>query len=221
MARDEVRRRILLTAGEIFAARGYQGATVRDICHQADVNVAAVNYYFGDKERLYIDAVKHARALIEERWPLPEWSDATLPEEKLEAFVGTFVHRLISRETAEWQMRLILREVMEPTRACEEMVQESFRPFFGVLLQILSELLPETTAPHQLHQMGLSVISQCVFYLAHRRIVRLIIDEDELEQHFDVETLAKHIASFSLAALRQFANGADRKISSSKSWSNG
>ena len=215
MPKDDVRRRILLNAGEIFASRGYQGATIRDICQQADVNVAAVNYYFGDKERLYIDAVKHARALIEERWPLPEWSETTLPEEKLVAFVRTFVHRLISRETAEWQMRLVLREVLEPTRACEEMVQESFRPFFGVLLQILSEILPEGTEPHRLHQMGLSVISQCVFYLAHQRIVPLIIDVDELEQHFDEESLAEHIASFSLSALRQLASEAGKKISTS------
>jgi AcrR family transcriptional regulator len=214
MTKDEIRRRILLKAGEIFASRGYLGATVRDICQQADVNVAAVNYYFGDKERLYIDAVKHARALIEERWPLPEWSDATPPEEKLTMFVRTFVHRLISRETAEWQMRLILREIMEPTRACEEMVQESFRPFFGVLLQILGELLPHDIPPYRLHQIGLSVMSQCVFYLAHQRVVRLIIDEDELEQHFDVETLGDHIAAFSLSALRQLAKQKDAKISS-------
>lgn len=215
MAKDEVRRRILLTAGEIFANRGYQGATVRDICQQADVNVAAVNYYFGDKERLYIDAVKHARALIEARWPLPEWSKTTLPEQKLKTFVRTFVHRLISRETAEWQMRLILREVMQPTRACEEMVQESFRPFFDVLLQIVSEVLPNEIAPHRLHQIGLSVISQCVFYLSHQRVVRMMIDGDELEQHFDEESLAEHIASFSLAALGQIARDAEKKISSS------
>jgi AcrR family transcriptional regulator len=214
MGKVDIRRRILLKAGEMFASRGYQGATVRDICQQADVNVAAVNYYFGDKERLYIDAVKHARALIEERWPLPEWTETTSPRDKLRMFVRTFVHRLISRETAEWQMRLILREVLEPSRACEEMIQESFRPFFGVLLDILSDLLPDDIAPHRLHQIGLSVISQCVFYLAHQRVVRLIIDADELEQHFDENSLAEHIATFSLSAVGQFVNEADTKISS-------
>ena len=46
------RLRILAAAGNEFAAGGYESATVRDICAAAAVNVAAVNYYFGDKRRL-------------------------------------------------------------------------------------------------------------------------------------------------------------------------
>ena len=46
---DAVRERILEAAGSVFAERGFEHATVRDICHQAGANGAAVNYYFGDK----------------------------------------------------------------------------------------------------------------------------------------------------------------------------
>jgi AcrR family transcriptional regulator len=206
LRRDQVRRQILEAAGEVFAERGYQDATVREICHRAAVNVAAVNYYFGEKQRLYIEAVKHARALIEQRMPLPQWTADTAPEEKLEQFIATFLGRLLSPETAAWQTRLLTREIIEPTQACVEMAQESFRPFFGVLVQILRELLPPATPDHRLHQTGLSIVAQCVFYRAHGSIVEIMIDEEERRQFYDLPSLVAHITRFSLDATRSAAS---------------
>ena len=47
----DTERRVLEAAGEVFAALGYRAATVRQICEKAGANIAAVNYYYGDKER--------------------------------------------------------------------------------------------------------------------------------------------------------------------------
>ena len=60
MTTDDARTRMLNAAGPIFADKGFAAATVREICQQAEVNLAGVNYYFGDKERLYIETVKSA-----------------------------------------------------------------------------------------------------------------------------------------------------------------
>ena len=62
-------------AGEIFAERGFDGTTVRDICQRAGANIAAVNYYFGDKQRLYVEAVVQAHRWRMEQAPLPDWAD--------------------------------------------------------------------------------------------------------------------------------------------------
>ena len=74
---DTTRERIAIAAGEIFAERGFDGTTVRDICQRAGANVAAVNYYFGDKQRLYVEAVVQAHRWRMEQLPLPEWDDST------------------------------------------------------------------------------------------------------------------------------------------------
>ena len=56
----ETRRRVLDAAGRVFAARGFRDATVADICRSAGANVAAVNYHFGSKRKLYVEAWRHA-----------------------------------------------------------------------------------------------------------------------------------------------------------------
>jgi len=47
------RERLMEAAMVEFAQRGYAGATVADICARAEANVAAVNYHYGSKEKLY------------------------------------------------------------------------------------------------------------------------------------------------------------------------
>src|SRR5215467_2854822 len=120
---DTTRERIAEAAGEIFAERGFDSTTVRDICQRAEANVAAVNYYFGDKQRLYVEAVMRAHQWRMERARLPEWSADTSPREKLTDFVLTFVRRIRTGPENTWHTRLIMREMMNPHEACAELVQ--------------------------------------------------------------------------------------------------
>src|SRR5438445_461215 len=55
---DPTRQRLLDAAGPIFAEKGCQTASVRDITDRAGVNVSAVNYYFRSKEQLYLETVR-------------------------------------------------------------------------------------------------------------------------------------------------------------------
>ena len=201
MSTDTTRERILQAAGEQFASQGFAQATIRGICQQAGVNLAAVNYYFGDKERLYIEAVKHARRLREKQAPLPEWTASTPPQEKLGQFVLTLLQRMLCEPGDPWQTRLIMREIMEPTKACEEMVQEAFQPFFQILIDILSDMMPAETPKHSVHQWALSVIGQCFYYRANAKILTMLIDEEELRSEFSVEKLSTHITDVILRGL--------------------
>ena len=49
---QKTREIIMETAGRIFAEEGYSKATVRNICRNAGVNIAAVNYHFRNKKGL-------------------------------------------------------------------------------------------------------------------------------------------------------------------------
>ena len=55
--KPEARERLLKAGLKFFASKGFDGATVREICDEANSNIAAINYYFGDKKGFY-SAVK-------------------------------------------------------------------------------------------------------------------------------------------------------------------
>lgn len=201
MSSEETSQRILAAAGPVFAERGFQAATVREICDAAGVNLAAVNYYFGDKERLYLEAVKLARQTRAEQTPLPQWSPDTPTETKLRDFIRTILSRMLGVQEAPWEVRLMLREILQPTSACEKLVEQYFRPHFEVLLNILHEALPDDTPQHKRQQIGFSIIGQCFYYRVTGQVVAMIVAPEDLERHYTVEHLADHIADMSLAAL--------------------
>ena len=64
------REKIIKAASRAFALSGYEGASVRTIVAEAEVNQAAINYHFGSKEGLYRAVLETAlRALMSEDAP--------------------------------------------------------------------------------------------------------------------------------------------------------
>ena len=200
-AGNEPRERILSAAGREFAERGYEAATVRDICLAAGVNLAAVNYYFGDKQRLYIESVKHAHEQRAGQVPLPEWTAGTPPQQKLRDFVGNLLERMLGFGQPPWQVRLMMREVLHPTDACRELVEDYVRPRFTLLVSILDELVDDRLSQTELRRVALSIIGQCFLYRAAGDVVGMLVPREELESHHSLAPLADHVTSYALAAL--------------------
>ena len=202
---DDPRVRILSAAGQEFAEKGYEAATVRDICTAAGVNGAAVNYYFGDKQRLYIESVKHAHRERVRQVPPPDWLPGTPPETKLRDFVGNMIERMLGFDQPPWQVRLMLREILHPTDACRELVEDYIRPHFTMLVDILDELAAGSLSAAELRRVGLSVVGQCFLYRAAGDVVGMLIPAAEIDRLHTPEQLADHVTAFSLAALGRAA----------------
>ncbi len=201
MSSDAIRNQILAAAGPVFAERGFRGATVRDICAAAGVNLAAVNYYFGDKKQLYIETVRHAHQLRSEQVPMPQWSADAAPREKLHGFVVTLLRRMLGEKKTPWASRIMLREIQQPTAACRTLVEDYFRPQFDLLLSILAEIVPSELDLPRRHQLAFSIIGQCFFYRAASEVVPMLISKKEIKAHFSVDQLAEHICQLTYAGL--------------------
>lgn len=204
---QDARERVLQTAGPIFAEKGFRDTTVREICDRAQVNLASVNYYFRDKEGLYLEVVRRAHQGLLEQVPTPLWAPETPAEQKLTDFIRALLTRMLGDAGAPWQHSLMLRELLYPTHACRALVEDYIRPQFEVLQAILSELLPESTATAVRQQIVFSIVGQCLYYRVAPHVVRMLVGDADLANHFGVEPLVHHISQFTLAALGASGQG--------------
>jgi AcrR family transcriptional regulator len=100
---------IINKAIELFAIKGFEGTSIRDIAAAADVNLAMINYYFGTKEKLFEALVERKAAST--RGFLDEISkDKTLSSfEKIDRIIENYVERLFSNRQFH---RIIHQEIM-------------------------------------------------------------------------------------------------------------
>lgn len=201
--------RIIEAAGYEFADKGFDQATVRDICQRAGANLAAVNYHFGDKHKLYVAAVTTAHRWILSQTPLPNRPEGTPAQELLGDFIRAFMRRIRTAAKDSWQARLMMREMTTQHSACAELVQDSIRPEFERLLGILQQLLPDSMSLKEQHLFAFSTVGQCLMYHFADPVVRCLIDEAEYEE-LTADRLADHITRFSLAAIERL-HGTSRR----------
>ena len=197
---EDPRRRLLEAAGPIFAEKGLKGATVRRICERAGVNIAAVNYYFRDKERLYIETVKEAACAGKFHAQPPSWPADAPSAERLRAFIREFVLGMLSAERPAWHSALMMREMAQPTAACVELVRDYIRPTATTLMEILTPLLPPDTSRQKHWLTGFSVVGQCLHYVQCKAVIQRLMGEEEYAK-LTADMIADHIVAFSLSAL--------------------
>jgi AcrR family transcriptional regulator len=65
---DEVRARMLTAAREVFADRGYAGATTKQITERAEVGEVLLFRHFGSKARLFEEAVLDPFSMFVDEW---------------------------------------------------------------------------------------------------------------------------------------------------------
>ena len=194
-------KRLLEAAGEIFAEHGYRAATVRQICEKARANIAAVNYYFGDKEGLYMAALRSVHRASVEKYPSNlDVSPATTPEHKLRVYVQSLLLRIFDEGRPGWHTKIMMREMLEPTRALDMLVEEDARPLHQELSAIVRELLGSAADDEVVRLSALSVVSQCVYYRRARPVITRLYPQQRYDSK-EVERLTEHITQFSLLAL--------------------
>ena len=203
-----VRDRLLDVGEELFAEHGFDGTSVRHLAAAADCNIAAVNYYFGGKEKLYEEVFR--RHLTEMRDIRVSSIDRVMREsdgrpeleDMLRAFAEAFIEPLADRAKASRFMELMGREMVERCLPRDVFAKEMILPTLSLLRGALLKACPgldESRVPFVVY----SIVGQ----LLHAVHAKPIIDDqqDAGVSEYDLDKFIEHVVQFSAAGIRDAA----------------
>ena len=94
----EKQLQILEIAETLFAAKGFEGTSVRDIAEKAGINVAMISYYFGSKEKL-LEALFNSRiGNVQVRMENLIKDQSLSPLQKINLLIDEYVERVLQHE---------------------------------------------------------------------------------------------------------------------------
>jgi TetR/AcrR family transcriptional regulator, regulator of cefoperazone and chloramphenicol sensitivity len=204
---EETAKRLLMAAAKVFADKGYHTASILEICQLAGASSAAVNYHFGDKETLYVEAWRYAFSeSIKARPPDGGVSHRAPAEERLRAYIVAFVERIGDQNDKAFL--IVQRELISPTGLLQEVMDAEIAPFHKRMEDVVRELLGPGASAAQVQLSVMSVVSQCTGPATAMRCHMSRNKEGHCPLHIeDIGAYADHVVTFSLAALRSIRQG--------------
>ena len=200
-----VQDRLLGAAEQLFAEKGYEGTSVRDITATAGCNVAAVNYHFGGKENLYTEvfrrrlrSLRDIRLAAIDKVMSEDNVKATL-EDLLRAFAVAFLEPVAGQDQGRQIIKLMTREMLDQHLPKGMFSDEVIIPTTTTLGQAMAKLCPDLEKSKT--QLCIhSVIAQLIHVI---RVKEMFAQGDNPNiPTFDLARLIDHIVDFSVAGIR-------------------
>jgi AcrR family transcriptional regulator len=201
---NNVEVRLLDTAEQLFAQKGFDATSIRDITNHAECNVAAVNYHFHSKQNLYTEVFRRRMTAMRDvrLAAIESVMSQTPPEptltELIRAFATAFLEPLLDKTTGQTFLKLIVREMNDPRLPKDMFVKEIVTPTLTSLGQALTKLCPHLDQK-QITLSTFSIVGQLIHVIRIR-------ETSEMGDFAGLNTpglseLIDHIVEFSTTAI--------------------
>jgi AcrR family transcriptional regulator len=165
---DQTRDRLLDAAERLFAQKGYNAVSVREITKAAGTSLAAVNYHFRSKKELYMEVFRQRWQKQSERLRAPmlelKGRDDLTPELVVRTIIKMFLETPVSDEERHRHGQLIMREMVSPTEVFEIMIEKQMRPFVEDVSQLLARAIGLDAVTDRLRLCAISLMAQGVYF---------------------------------------------------------
>lgn len=196
---EATRTRILEAAGELFATTGYAETSNKAIAAQAQVDLASINYHFGNRSGLYQAVLAESHGRLLDMAALRQLVGSELsPASKLRVLIEQLVERA-TQEPQAWQLRVLAREVLAPSSHLQILFLDEALPKVVLLKRMLSEITRIPVEDPALTRCLLNVIAPCLMLLVGGRSF-----PGPLQEVFQMpsQTIASHLYHYAIGGLK-------------------
>lgn len=167
------KRNLLTSALRLFAEKGFAKTSTREIAQAAGANIAAISYYFGDKEGLYRAAFVEPMGNPHDDIALYDQPDFSL-RQSLEGFYSSFLEPMKQGELVQHCMRLHFRELLEPTGLWQQEIEQSITPAHAALIRVLCRNLNLARPDDELHRLAFGISGLALQVFVGRDVIQTI-----------------------------------------------
>lgn len=199
---EATRQRILEAAGELFAAEGYAEASNKAIATLANVDLASINYHFGNRTALYQSVLAHAHDRLIQLDDLRELSNSTLPPEAQLRHIMTQLVLTSRCAPQAWHLRLLAREVLVPSSHLQVVLENVALPKLQLIRRLLSDITAIPEDDPALTRCMFSIGAPCLMLIVGGRNFS---GTSQAVFEMPAPVLAEHLYQFALAGLHAIA----------------
>ena len=180
---------IILAAGELFASKGFDGVTTRQIAKKANVNLGSMHYHFQSKEAIYIETFRFAltkgkKKRIQE---LDKKKSKIQTPKKLAVLIleviEAFFEDVLLTKDPEWLHPLMARELTQPSSAFHIILEDLFKPEHEGYVSLYRAAKPDSEFDETAIWSFL-IHAQAIFYTLGHEIVKTIVGENGVNKNF-------------------------------------
>ncbi|MDD2308458.1 MAG: TetR/AcrR family transcriptional regulator [Desulfuromonadaceae bacterium] len=134
MDKNDLRNKLVLIATRLFAERGLNGVSIRELSKAAGVSISMISYHFGGKEGLYSSVLQEQFSDFDY---IEEINKADTEElAKIEAYIRWIIVRYRNKP---YLLRFYTSELTNPTQFFSLIVQPAIEKIIQILAQIIEE----------------------------------------------------------------------------------
>lgn len=168
---EYTRQSIIKAAVHLFAEKGFEGASVRDIVTKARVNQAAINYHFKGKNGLYLEVLKTAfEKLTKHAGFDPEKLKTLSREEAFRSFVHQQLRPLLFRDEMSLYIRMFAWESAHPSKIFLKFMATNTVSYLTAAVDIVRRFLPPGTQKRVALCGAIWLMGQCSVFVRNREL---------------------------------------------------